>query len=458
MIRKERQEIEDIGKKQSKIIERTKMFLMDGINKKHNIASDPNYFLTCWAEGLGNLNLKKFSNYRVSNYEKLKIYFKEFFAFSKLYKTEILGKIDETKEFNNLIISYLIEGDLNKKGIFVDRYFSKSSDDEDKNIWLLIPNDENIKIPEKINSNILIFIKKNRSKLSSFFFMIKFFFILLFKSKLINFGNEFFKMISENKFYDDVILKIFDLINDFKIRTLLMPYESQPHQHKIIKEVKKNFKHVKTIGYMHSVLPGLPTDYVYRDGSPDRVLVNGEDQKDVMCNNLGWTTIKVKAISSMRYHRMNNKDLKKQIFFPYYFENAKMLYNYFENFVLNSENINFPCFEVRNHPAMKNSKKHLKLKKLIEIFIKKNPNKFLDSNNNENISIFFGSTASIIEALERDVKAFHICEKVIFDLYNPYIWKNIEIKKIDSNVYSYKLLNNGKMINFGYGSENLSNF
>ena len=60
MIRKERQEIEDIGKKQSKIIERTKMFLMDGINKKHNIASDSNYFLTCWAEGLGNLNLKKF--------------------------------------------------------------------------------------------------------------------------------------------------------------------------------------------------------------------------------------------------------------------------------------------------------------------------------------------------------------------------------------------------------------
>jgi len=458
MIHKERQEIEDIGKKQSKIIERTKIFLMDGIKKKHNIASDSNYFLTCWAEGLGNLNLKKFSNYRISNYEKLKIYFKEFFAFSKLYKTEILGKIDETKQFNNLIISYLIEGDLNKKGIFVDRYFSKSSDEEDKNIWLLIPNDENIKIPEKINSNILIFIKKSRPKLSSFFFMIKYFFILLFKSKLINFGNEFFKMVSENKFYDDIILKIFGLINDFKIRTLLMPYESQPHQHKIIKEVKKNFKHVKTIGYMHSVLPGLPTDYVYRDGSPDRVLVNGEDQKDVMCNNLGWATIKVNAISSMRYQRMNNKDLKKQIFFPYYFENIKVLYNYFENFILNSENINFPYFEVRNHPAMKNSKKHLKLKKLIEIFIKKNPNKFLDSNNNENISIFFGSTASIIEALERGVQAFHICEKVVFDLYNPFIWKNIEIKKIASNVYSYKLLNNGKMINFGYGSVNLGNF
>ena len=219
MIHKERQEIEDIGKKQSKIIERTKIFLMDGIKKKHNIASDSNYFLTCWAEGLGNLNLKKFSNYRISNYEKLKIYFKEFYAFSKLYKTEILGRIDETKKFNNLIISYLIEGDLNKKGIFVDRYFSKSSDDEDKNIWLLIPNDENIKIPEKINLNILIFVKKSRNKLSSFFFMIKFFFILLFKSKLVNFENEFFKMISENKFYDDIILKIFCLINDCKSKT-----------------------------------------------------------------------------------------------------------------------------------------------------------------------------------------------------------------------------------------------
>ena len=46
------------------------------------------------------------------------------------------------------------------------------------------------------------------------------------------------------------------------------------------------------------------------------------------------------------------------------------------------------------------------------------------------ISFFIGSTASIIECLERNISAIHICSDEILDLYHPRFWKPLSVKKL----------------------------
>ena len=47
---------------------------------------------------------------------------------------------------------------------------------------------------------------------------------------------------------------------------------------------------------MHTVIPPLPLDYIKREGHPDLLLVNGIDQKNILCKKLGWKKMKLKIL------------------------------------------------------------------------------------------------------------------------------------------------------------------
>ena len=70
--------------------------------------------------------------------------------------------------------------------------------------------------------------------------------------------------------------------------------------------------------------------------------------------------------------------------------------------------------------------------------------------NSENISIFIGSTGSVIEALERGIKVFHICEDPVFESYTKKIWNKIKVRKINDNIYKYDTISKNKLIKFGH--------
>ena len=57
-----------------------------------------------------------------------------------------------------------------------------------------------------------------------------------------------------------------------------MPYEGQPFQNLIIKDVRKIALKVKTIGYIHSPPLALPANFMRKSFSPDQLIVNGKDQ------------------------------------------------------------------------------------------------------------------------------------------------------------------------------------
>ena len=106
---------------------------------------------------------------------------------------------------------------------------------------------------------------------------------------------------------------------------------------------------------------------------------------------------------------------------------------------------------------MLTSSEHIKfkenLKKIMEIY----KNRFSLNPTNENLSIFFGVTASIFEALETGTKVIHICSDPLFQHFNDEIWPNLKTKKYDNGIYFYNLISLGKYINFGTKNDTLQN-
>ena len=106
-------------------------------------------------------------------------------------------------------------------------------------------------------------------------------------------------------------------------------------------------------------------------------------------------------------------------------------------------------FIIRNHPHAKTSKIHLKLIKQINDLLLKHSNIFSKEDKTNKISIFIGTTASIIEALERGVEVIHICEDPVFQSYSNVLWPSIKVTEVNNNIFKYQLLKKGNLIKFG---------
>jgi hypothetical protein len=64
------------------------------------------------------------------------------------------------------------------------------------------------------------------------------------------------------------------------------------------------------------------------------------------------------------------------------------------------------------------------------------------------ISIFFGVTAAIFEALEKGNEVIQICSDPVFESLSEKIWPNLKIKKLNNFAFHYNLVTRGKYINF----------
>ena len=197
---------------------------------------------------------------------------------------------------------------------------------------------------------------------------------------------------------------------------------------------------------MHTVLPPLPLDYIKREGHPDLLLVNGMDQKNILYQKLGWKKNEIKNITSLRYNLNNSVNFNGNIFLPYFIEDVNNMFYFFKELINLKKKSFFPKLTVRNHPSMGDSYKHKKLKNKIEEYLIQNKKFFINRQNNKNISLFFGSTASVIECLERGNRAFHICGDPDLEKFDNYFWNRLKISKLSKNIFEYKLKDRGKII------------
>ena len=144
---------------QQSILIQSKKFLKDAYIKKHksNIAYNPNYFLTSWADTIGYINLKKFFKKKITSSTKIKIILKEFISIHKdILKINEFSSLDN---YDNLVMSYFFEKNLKKDGSYYDKYFSINTKSLKKTLWILIPITKNNN-DFKTNKNVIILKKK----------------------------------------------------------------------------------------------------------------------------------------------------------------------------------------------------------------------------------------------------------------------------------------------------------
>lgn len=373
------------------------------------------------------------------------IFLKSFLATGFFKKYYLTGNAHINSKYKTLVLSWSFKQNFEKDGSFNDRYLKENSKNHKEILWVLVSIDNFT--PKNLKDNILVIKKKNNGLFFYIVFLIKNFFSKLRLSKFSI--KKLFHILPNQSLQAEKLQEI--ILNNIDIKNfsnILIPYEGQPFQNLLISKIKKISKNIKTIGYVHAMLPSFPSNYIYRKGSPDILLVHGVSQKEILKNDLEWPDHKLKEIESLRYREELTYDLSNKIFVPFGLFEEQIILKKFSFFLNNSADNSLPIFEILNHPTKNTSIKHINFIKRLNDILKKNEKKF-NKNSNKKMSVCFGWTAAIIEAMERDIDIVHICSDIVLESFNSEMWKNFNIKKIDDYIYIYNLKTLGSYIKFG---------
>ena len=435
----------NIGDKQIQIINNVKIFLKN--LKSSNIDSSLSSFcyFTSWAETPGYARLKlqadgwsfvlRFCNILLKNILTIASHTK----YVEFYNQNL------STNYDIIVLTWAYKKNFQSDGSFQDRYFNENSKNLPNSYWILISMDDYV--PSNLNNNIKVIKKKKGILKYNFLSFIKILISIIIDCRFS--PRKIFHYLFFHSYFAKLITSIIKKElkkNDFKV--ILLPYEAQPFQNKVFMETKKINNKIMTIGYLHS-LPPLTCELIYRTGAPDLLLVHGESQIEMLKTRLNWPENKLLLIQSLRFRFSEKESMSKKIFIPLSLHNHKKFISEFRKLLVNSPTNNFPRFDVKNHPAIFNSKKHLnfqiELEKIMEIY----KDRFSDTTPNKNTSIFFGVTAAVLEALERGINVVHICSDPVFQSYSEKVWPNLKAKQLSEFIFHYHLVLPGKLINFG---------
>ena len=431
-----------------KIIKKASLFINDknnfyydsSLNYLDSLGDTPGYGLTqYWSGGVKKLPLLFFF--------VLKDFLKSFYIFDYFIK----GKIK--KSYKNIIISCSNIKNFKKDGSYYDPYFNSNSNFTKNCLWFLIHLDK--KIPKKISNNLIV-IYRSKSK----FEFIKFFIFLISFPKIIwNFNLKLHKQSSQTimayKIYDK-----FQIFLNSKVKKIFLPYEGQPYQNLILKKTKDFKKNINTFGFIHNFPPPLPTNLIFRDGSPDKLIMSGKNQKLLLIKYLNWNKKKIIVAKSARFID-EKKNMSNTIFLASYLcLSKKTIAQKIEYIFSNINEINNRHFKIKNHPDKTDSNIHLNLINEIKNLLKKNKKKDVQKEHNYNnkISIIIGATGTVVEALETDHEVIHIVGDPIFQTYCGTLYPNISCTFISENIYKYKINKKNLLISFGEKNLTFQNY
>ena len=435
-----------LGEQQIELINRIKKYYLDLKSSNIDVASSGLCYFSSWVgESPGLAKLKLWNKGLLLLPKFIIIILKNILAIATHTNYIEFNNKNFSNNYHTLVITWSQKRDFKEDGSFHDRYFKENSKDLPNSYWFVISVDGYA--PKNLKNNIKILKRKEESIKYNFFNLFKILINLFFYHKFsprkifhhLSFYSYFAKLIS---------LKIKNELKKNNYKIVLLPYEAQPFQHSAFLEIKKINQKILTIGYLSSLLTPFPSDFVYRSGAPDMLYVHGKSQIDILQSRLNWPKEKLFLIPSLRY-RISVRSLSNKIFLPLLIMHKKKLIKEFKNLLINSTSNNFANLEIINHPLCEESKKHLSMKAEIKKIMKNYKNKFSDIYTNSNVSIFFGVTAAIFEALEKGSKIIHITADPLFETHSEKIWPNLKVKQLNENTFSYELINLNQYINFG---------
>jgi len=431
---------------QLKLINDTKKFLNYFNKKSFKPYFNSIFYLATYINFIGSSILRFIGNENNNKFTNLTHVYKDI-LFGLNYTNYKIYHYKRIFKYDKIILTWAGKNNFDRKGILHDKFFNIRSDSLKKTLWFVVYLDK--EFPKKIDENILIF-KPLSNKWPN---LLKFIQINIQNIYLIlkNF-KYFLASISNHNFFANIFLDTIKPFLNNKVKYLIMPYEGQPFQNRLVALIKK--KNIKTviIGYIHSPPLAMPTNFIYKKHSPDKIILNGIDQVYCFTKLLGWKKSKIKLLPSFRFKK-NKINFRKKIFLPASVNNPSKIVDSLK-FLNNQGYIDLKKYNTQNHPTAFAKKTNLTTIKLIEI-LKKNL-KPTENKNKNNFSIFAGNSGGIIEALERGANVIQISEFSLFDTYSKKIWPSILSKKINKNIYFYKLKKKGNLIKFGHKHQKIN--
>ncbi len=381
---------------------------------------------------------------------KLIFFFNQFFALKMYLITSIkdfiklfflaelkVKNFNANKKYKKIVVNWGKFENFSKNGEFFDKHFNVWSNKCPEVLWYVIYMDE--KLPKKINKNITL-VHKGRNKFS--FKTIKKVINTIIKKKTLKYLNQ---EISELSIFATFVSENFSHLIHRNLKKVLMPYEGQPFQNSLFLTIHKKNKKTQTVGYIHSFPIGLPTNLMQRSGFPKKIIINSKAQQYCLSKFFGWSKKQMYLLPSSRLIRNSKLKMKNMIFLPIQFRNQRFIISQFKE-LIRIKNLNLSKFKIKNHPSCLSSSKHLLLIKKLSNLISNTKH---EKNYHKNLSIFIGTTGSVIEALERNIDVFQICEIPILEAYSDKIWKYIKYKNLNSYIFKYFKIKNFYLLNFG---------
>lgn len=414
-------------------------------NKKKNNANDPNYHLITYDTSNGFLKLLKLQKKKIQLLKIFFIYLKNFLAASRIVNFNIIkGNIQNN--FDNIIVTWGWNKDFSKNGNYSDKYFNKNSKSQKKTLWFVIILDN--KVPFKIPKNVVLLINTNPA-----FVNFKNLFQQIINQIFLFLKNKKFKHFSYSEELANLIWsEIKQIVNFTNLKKIIVPYEAQLFQNYLFHNVHKSYKGIKTIGYVHAT-QAFPIHLFKRDGAPKILYTHGKDQQFHLLKFLGWKKNEVKLIPSIKIRKKNKKKFQNIIFFPYFINDFNFYINNLE-YLFDKEYKNFSAnLSVKIHPLREKKKSFIYLKKKIELIIKnKNFSKKLNYCN----PIILGTSSVVLEALENNLKPFHITENKTLESYSNGFWPSIKSRVIEKEkIFQYKLIKKNNCIDIDSKQENI---
>ena len=343
------------------------------------------------------------------------------------------------RKYTNLFLTWGRKKNF-KKNYYFDDFLKARSDMSKESIFFVIYLDNDL--PKNVPKNVIILHKKNKSR--SIFFLFKTVIKIIIKNNF-NVNKVFHYLSSQTIFAELLNKKIMEIQCSTNFNKIIMPYEGQPYQNFVIKNLKNKISNFKSVGIIHSILPALPLNLLKRDGAPNYIYVSGVAQKKVLIKYLGWKNKQVILTKSLRFNNQLEKKILGSIFFPINLNNIKKISNLFENFLIYRNEKSLPIMKIRNHPQMSESINHQLLEVHLNKLLRKYKNKF-SSKIKQNICLFIGTTSAVIEYLEKNVSIFHLPIYKEFDIYTLKIWSHI-ITSDKNEVFYYKMKKKSKLVN-----------
>ena len=376
--------------------------------------------------------LNKFLAFKMFFLASIKDFVKLFFLAELKIKN-----FDADKKYKKIVVNWGKFENFSNEGEFFDKHLNVWSSKCPEVLWYIIYMD--VKLPKKINKNITL-VHKDKNKFN--FKTIKRVISTVLKKKTFKYFNQ---EISELSILATFVGENFSHLIHRNLRKVLMPYEGQPFQNSIFLTIHKKNNKTQTVGYIHSFPIGLPTNLARRAGFPKKIIINSKAQQYCLTKFFGWSKKQMYLLPSSRLIKNSKLKMKNKIFLPIQFRNQRFIINQLKE-LIRIKNLDLSRFKIKNHPTCLSSLKHLLLIKKISKLISNTKHK---KNYHKNLSIFIGTTGSVIEALERNIDVFQICEIPILESYNDKIWKYIKYKNLNDYIFEYFKIKNFYLLNFG---------